>query len=62
MLFLVRLDRAVLWACSFANPVFTPRSDGSGCDFSGPTRYDKLFTRTEIGPPDRPSFIGAEAT
>ena len=24
--------------------VFTPRADGQGYDFSGPTRFDKLFT------------------
>jgi hypothetical protein len=36
---------------------FTPRADGSGYDFTAPTRFDKLFTGIGVGKPDRKSFI-----
>ena len=39
---------------------FTPRADQAGYDFSGPTRFDRLFTGLVINAPDRPSFIDPE--
>jgi hypothetical protein len=32
---------------------FTPRADGEGYDFTGPTRFDKLFTGIVAPRPDR---------
>lgn len=36
--------RAVLQRLLRGRLMFTPRADGRGYDFSGPTRFDKLFT------------------
>ena len=30
---------------------FTPRADGQGYDFAGPTRFDKLFTGIAVETP-----------
>jgi hypothetical protein len=53
--------RAVLQRVLRGRLVFTPRADGNGYDFSGPTRFDKLFSGIAV---ERPSFIprGARGT
>ena len=38
-----------------ARLTFTPRADGLGYDFSGPTRFDKLFTGMTLEP--APDYI-----
>ena len=38
---------------------FTPRADGQGYDFSGPTRFDKLFTGIAV---ETPAWIKASTT
>jgi hypothetical protein len=50
--------RTVLQRVLRGRLTFTPRADGLGYDFSGPTRFDKLFTGIVVdNTPDRPSFI-----
>ncbi len=46
--------RAVLQRVLRGRLTFTPRADGQGYDFSGPTRFDKLFTGLVA---KRPAFI-----
>jgi hypothetical protein len=48
--------RAVLQRILAGRLVFTPRADGQGYDFSGPTRFDKLF-RGIVAP--RPAWMPA---
>ena len=43
--------RAVLQRVLRGRLTFTPHSDGRGYDFSGPTRFDKLFTGIIAKPP-----------
>lgn len=44
----------------FTSPTvtFTPRGDGHGYDFSGPTRFDKLFTGVTCAP--APAWLAAD--
>jgi hypothetical protein len=51
--------RTVLQRVLCGRLTFTPREDGAGYDFSGPSRFDRLFTG--IASP-RPSFIANDAT
>ena len=46
--------RAVLQRLLDGRLTFTPRADGQGYDFGGPTRFDKLFTGIVV---PRPAFI-----
>ena len=53
--------RTVLQRVLRGRLIFTPRVDGLGYDFEGPTRFDKLFTGIAVGSTatraDRPSFV-----
>jgi hypothetical protein len=48
--------RAVLQRILRGRLTFNPRADGQGYDFSGPTRFDKLFTGIAV---ERPAWIPA---
>ena len=52
--------RTVLQRVLRGRLTFTPSPDGAGYDFSGPTRFDRLFTGIVIGPPDRPRLSRQE--
>lgn len=43
--------RAVLQRVLRGGPTFAPLSDGSGCEFAGDTRCDKLFAGVVAPPP-----------
>jgi hypothetical protein len=47
-------SRAVLQRVLRGRLTFTPRADGQGYDFSGPTRFDKLFSRVAV---ERPAWL-----